>query len=157
MMKVVRGQGTSPVTKASTRPSAAACPCSCGRRAPYPYCDDENGTCDLERRCATSASDRAADHEITGEHQDDGRTDMGQDQDDAGADAAEKPGRPSEIVGYDHGLAVAGHEGVDHPEDGSKGHRSEELERAEIAGKPSQFGGRAAIQPALDVAEKLHR
>src|SRR5215216_2701422 len=132
MMKVVRGQGTSPVTKASTRPSASRVSMLMrtqgAKQEPYPYCDDENGTCDLEGRCATSASDRAADHEITGEHQDDSRTDMGQDQDDAGADAAEKPGRPSEIVRYDHRLAVAGHEGVDHPEDGSKRHRGEELE-----------------------------
>jgi len=41
-------------------------------------------------------------------------------------------------------------------EHGSKRHRDEEFEHPGIAGKSSQFGCRAAIEPALDTAEEFH-
>jgi len=81
---------------------------------------------------------------------------MGQNQDDAGADAAEKSRRPSKIIRYDHRLAMTWHERMDHAEDGSKRHRGKEPDGAEITGESSQFGGRRAIEPALNIAKELH-
>jgi len=82
---------------------------------------------------------------------------MRKNQNGASADAAEERRGPSEIVGYDHRLAVAWHEGVHHPGDRSSRHCSEELDEIEPGSDSSQLGACTAIKPTLDITEKFHR
>ena len=81
---------------------------------------------------------------------------MRENQNCAGTDTSEEPGRTPQIVGHDHRLTVARHEGVDHPEDSSDRHRSEEFERVAACREGFQLRRRAAMKPTLDVTERRH-
>src|ERR1700726_1020541 len=93
MMKVVSGQGTRPVTKASAGPDRSWIMRVRAQGPPeQPKADqhDQGLARMLQRRCSPRAADRPLQDDEAAQHQYDGRTHMSQDQDSAGAKRPQK-------------------------------------------------------------------
>jgi hypothetical protein len=80
-------------------------------------------------RRPASVGEGARDHGEAGEHKDDRKPDMSDGEDGAVNEAFERPRLLAQMIGHEHGLAVAGHQRMDRAEQNRSRHSQKNCAR----------------------------
>jgi hypothetical protein len=137
MTKVVSGQGIIPVTKASVRPSRVAA---------------WSWRVESERHSRKDL----ADHREAKQHEDEGKSDMGEGKDGAVGEAIDWARRLAEMIGDEDRLAVAWHQRMHCAEQDCCG-QGEEDGACVSARDVGEALAHAAVKPVLNGEQRLHR